>query len=186
MPKTRSAATDSAATAGTATYDPSEAGEYVNGTTGLNQADDETQGEAGDDSPPPAQAEEEPAIDEVDPNRYADVTAGWFEISANVKAVRGKNTSDGTALEIVLDASIDSHVASVMGLIGKSLTRVVFKPFVYQQSLPTPAPVAEVDGAEGESSDGPEPMSEDDPVLKSVLSESDEWDGSVTKTERPA
>lgn len=64
---------------------------------------------------------------------------GSFEISADVKAVRGKNTSDGPTLEIVLDASIDSHVAQVMAMIGKSFTRVRFKPYVVQQRLPETA-----------------------------------------------
>jgi hypothetical protein len=59
-----------------------------------------------------------------------------FEIAADVKAVRGKNTADGPALEIVLDASIDSHIGQVMALIGKSFTRVTFRAYVAQPSLP--------------------------------------------------
>jgi hypothetical protein len=57
----------------------------------------------------------------------------------------------------VLDASIDSHIGQVMALIGKSFTRVTFRAYVAQASLPFDQPRK----PEPESESEPEPTEDD-------------------------
>lgn len=105
---------------------------------------------------------------------------GWqdapesFEVFADVKAVRGKNTSDGPALEILLDASINSTVAELMALIGKSGTRVRFTPYAVQQRLPDPSTEQErSDSAASDETQEAEPSTEE-PAIEGDTDEAEE------------